>query len=51
MQIFEEAKIKAVFDKIILIEPGKLSFVLKNGKQLIQEYTPIRGQLKKWQKS
>jgi len=46
LKAFNETLFKNVFEKIVSIEPGKLQFILKNGAALIEEYIPMRGQVK-----
>lgn len=44
--LFDEKRIKDVFEKIVAIEPGKLKFVLINGVEMYQDYIPLRRQVK-----
>ena len=37
---------KEVFEGIVALEPGKLKLILKNGNEIVQEYKPMRGQVK-----
>jgi site-specific DNA recombinase len=44
--ILNQTLFKNVFEKIVSLEPGKLKFILKNGAVMIEEYIPMRGQVK-----
>jgi len=46
MTLLEIEPFKAVFARIVALEPGELKLILKNGNEIHQKYKPMRGQVK-----